>query len=183
MSTLSRFLIGVIIAGLAFIASLRLYRVYEGYARQEADNPAPTMIFNQVPVSYAPAAPQIPIFRRPPTQAELNNQEIYLQDVPLDPQVAKEQARQTIRSILADYQDDPKLQAFYEEIKQATGQQIDLSVLSGEQLGPLLTQYPQLQEIIARYSKDPQFVSTLQQIFSNPQFVQSVAVLQGEKAN
>lgn len=42
-----------------------------------------------------------------------------------------------------------------------------------------MKKYPQVQEVLAKHSKDPEFVKTLQEIFSNPQFVHSVAVLQG----
>ena len=180
MSKLSRFLIGIIVVGLAFIASLHLYRAYEKYATEQNAEPAATMTFNQVPVSYIPPEPEEPIFRRWPSDEQRAQQEIYLQDTPLTQEAAKTAARQTVRSVLADYQQDPKLQAFYKDLQQATGENIDLSMLSGEQLGSLLTQYPQIQEVIARYSKDPEFVRTLQAIFSNPQFAQSVAILQQE---
>ena len=74
------------------------------------------------------------------------------------------------------------MQAFVADLRKATGREdIDLAVLSTEQLGSLMQQYPQLQQVIAQYAKDPQFAQMLQEIFSNPQFVSSVQVLQGTK--
>ncbi|MBO7237695.1 MAG: hypothetical protein J6U96_00175 [Elusimicrobiaceae bacterium] len=82
---------------------------------------------------------------------------------------------------MADYQDDAALKAFYTDLQQATGEQLDLTSLSGENMAGLLIKYPQIQEVIMRHSKDPAFAKTLQEIFSNPQFVRSVAVLQQGK--
>ena len=177
MSKLSRFLIGVIVVGLAFIASLHLYRTYEKYAESSEEEAAPTMTFNNVPVHYVPPVVDEPVFQRWPEEPK-QQQEVYLQDTPLDAQTEQEQARQTIQSILEDYEQDPQLQAFYRDLQRATGQQIDLSMLSGEQLSSLLTAYPQLSQVISDYAKDPAFAQTLQAIFSNPQFARSVAVLQ-----
>ncbi len=177
MSKLSRFLIGVIIAGLAFITGLHLYRAYERYAQaQQESQPFATQTFNQVPVSFQPMEPEVPVYKRYPEDEQ--PQEIYLEDAPLTPEAAKEQARQTVKSILADYQKDEKVQAFYAELQKSTGQDIKLEDLSGENLGALLQQHPQLQEVISKYTKDPEFAKTLQEIFANPQFVQSVMILQ-----
>lgn len=175
MSKLSRFFIGVILVGLAFIASLRLYRTYENYAQQAQSQSAdPVLTFNEVPIDYRPRF-------EPPSAFEWVKapaQEVFLGGFTLDPQAEKEQARQTISSILDDYRQDAKLQAFYADLKKATGQKIDLTDLTGENLGKLLKQYPQIQDILAQHSKDPAFSKTIQEIFANPQFVRSVAILQ-----
>lgn len=176
MSVWSRFFLGVILTGLAFIASLRLYRVYEKYALQQAQDPAPTLTFHAVPVSLAPAVPQAPRVQTAPARPP---QEIYLQDVAPDEPTAREQARQTIHSILADYQDDPTMQAFEADLRAASNGEASLAVLSGEGLSTLLDKYPQLQDVIDRYARDKAFAPTLQEIFGNPQFAASVAVLQG----
>lgn len=178
MSWMNRFLIGVIVVGLAFIASLRLYRAYENYVTQTENPELATQTFNNVPVKYGPAEPDKVIVRGLPQLT----QEIYLEDIPLEDSQEKEQARQTLRSILDDYRQDPKLQAFYAELKESTGQALQLEDLSGENLGKLLQQYPQVQAIITKHAQDPEFAKTLQEIFSNPQFIRSVAVLQGKAA-
>ena len=163
--------------GLAFIASLHLYRAYERYAQAQKEDPSfATQTFNQVPVSYEPVEPEVPVYKRYPEEGQI--QEVYLEDTPLAPEVAKEQARQTVKSILADYQQDEKVQAFYADLQKSTGKDITLADLSGENLATLLQQHPQLQEVVSRYSKDPEFAKTLQAIFANPQFVQSVMILQ-----
>ena len=177
MSKLSRFFIGVIVVGLAFIASLHLYRAYENYVQQtEQDASGPTFTFNDVPVDFSPH-PEAMETTLVGT-GEKTGQEVFLGGVELDSETEKEQARQTIASILDDYRQDTKLQAFYADLQKATGEQISLADLSGENLGNLLEQYPQIQEVLARYAKDPEFTKTLQEIFSNPQFVRSVAILQ-----
>ena len=175
MSKLSRFLIGVIIAGLAFITSINLYRAYEKHVQETESDSFATQTFHQVPVSYAPVEPDIPVYKK---YEEPGQKEIYLEDPTLDPEQAQQQARETVKSILEDYRQDPSLQAFYQDLQESTGKNINLEDLSGENLGAILQQYPQVQEVIRQHSQDPQFAKTLQEIFTNPQFVQSVAVLQ-----
>ena len=171
MSKLSRFLLGVIIAGLAFIVSLRFYRTYQYNRQQQEMENADVFTFQNIPVD-------LPVYRR---LAENQTEEIFLEDVPLPVEMQKEQARQTIRSILADYEQEPVLQDFYADLKKETGQDINLADLSGENLPFLLEQYPQIQPIIERYSKNSQFTQHLNEIFSNPQFIRSVEILQVQK--
>ena len=73
------------------------------------------------------------------------------------------------------------MQQFYQSLQQATGQTIQLEDLSGENLSSLLKKYPQLSQVIAQHAQDPAFAQKLQEIFANPQFVQSVAVLQNNQ--
>lgn len=179
MSKTSRFLIGVMVAGLAFLAGLRAYQAYERRAAEEAASRPPTMTFNNVPVSQTPQTPDAPVFKRLPAPGAAPK-EIFLEDGPLSPEREKEQARQTIASIVDDYRGNPKIQAFYVDLRQATGRaDITLETLSGDGLAGLMKQYPQVQDVMAKHAKDPEFVKTLQEIFNNPQFVHSVAVLQG----
>lgn len=180
MSRTSHFLICVMVAGLAFMAGLRVYQAYEVRAAQEDQEIPPSLTFQNVPLQLGPApvVPSKPQFQPPTAPAK----EIYLQDEPLAPVAAQEQARQTITSIMDDYRQEPKLQAFYSDLQAATGQNITLEMLSGEKLGKLMAQNPQMQGVIAKYSQDPEFVKILQEIFSNPQFAQSVSVLQGPPA-
>ena len=181
MSKTSRFFLWVIVVGLAFIAGLRFYRAYEQRAEEEAATAAPTMTFNNVPVQRVSPQAEPQVYER--WSGEPAVQEVYLQDAPLDAVQEKEQARQTVASVLSDYKDNPSLQAFYADLRAATGRDdIDLAALSGEGLGRLLEQYPQLQQVIAEHAKDPQFAKTLQEIFSNPQFARSVTILQGGPA-
>ena len=176
MSKLSRFLIVVIILGLAFIASLRMYRAYEQTVQEQ--QAAAESVGQNLTQGNKPSAPviQVPVFQKMASIAL--SQEVYVQDATLPEELSKEQARQTMRSILDDYKQDPQLQAFYAQLRKSTGESLDLAALSGENMTQLLVKYPQIQEIIAQHMQNPQFAKTLQEIFSNPQFVHSVAVLQ-----
>ena len=177
MSKLGRFSLWIILLGLAFIAGLRGYRAYEQQVQEQQKHEPVGQTFNGIPLQYEPPKVEMPVFKRlgPNGQPE---QDIFLEDAPLSLPQAQEQARQTIRSILDDYRDDPKLKAFYAEVRQRTGADIDLAVMSSGNMGPLLKQYPQLQDVINKYAQDPQFAQTMQEIFSNPQFINSVMVLQ-----
>lgn len=176
MSKTSRFFLWVIIVGLAFIAGVRLYRAYERHAAQEAETPTPTMTFNNVPIQRVPPRAEESVYKRWSDEPR----EIFLEDGNLPAPQQARQARETVKSILNDYRQEPKMQAFVADLRKATGRSdIDLAVLSSEQLSQLLQQYPQLQQVVAEYSRDPEFVKMLQEIFSNPQFVSSVQVLQG----
>ncbi len=176
MSKLSRFYIGVIIVGLAFIVSLRFYRAYEQRVQEQQEQDLGAWTFNNVPVSHTAAQIEIPVFQRfsSPDQTK----DVFLEDAPLDISQQKEQARQTVSSILLDYKENPQLRDFYQDIKNTTGTSIGLEELSGENMQQLFQQYPQLQEVMARHMQDPEFAKMVQEIFSNPQFVQSIAVLQ-----
>ena len=119
MSKTSRFFLWVIVVGLAFIAGLRFYRAYEQRAEEEAATAAPTMTFNNVPVQRVSPQAEPQVYER--WSGEPAVQEVYLQDAPLDAVQEKEQARQTVASVLSDYKDNPSLQAFYADLRAATG--------------------------------------------------------------
>ena len=174
LSTLSRICIGIILLGLGFIISVRLYRSYEErVAADQARQEEMAGVSSQFR-SGGSTERQLPVFQR----SSGPKQEIYLQETELPDDLNKEQARQTIQSILQDYKEDKALQAFYADLEQTTGASLDLSDLSGDNMLPLLVRYPQIQEVIARHSQDPAFAKILQEIFANPQFSRSVAVLQ-----
>ena len=182
MSKTSRFCLMVIIAGLAFMAAVRVYRAYEKRAQEEAAEITPTDTFNNVPINFVPEAEEAPVYGVLPPDGAVK--EVYLEDAPLSAQAEQTQAEQTITSILNDYSQMPQMQAFYQDLQQATGQSgITLAQLSGPELGKMLQQYPQVQQVITKHAQDPEFAKMMQEIFTNPQFVKSVAVLQGaEKA-
>lgn len=175
MSKLSRLYIFIIVTGLLFISGVRFYRTHGPRLRA-------LWTMQQTPValpsSPVPPVMQLPVFERFATQ---ENTEIYLQDTALPAELNREQARQTIISILDDYKDNQPLQAFYADLRQSTGQTISLADLSGERMELLLKRYPQISQIIEQHAQDPAFSQVLQEIFTNPQFVRSVAVLQQKK--
>lgn len=164
----------VIVIGLLLIAGGRAYREHKQQLllrQTELEEETASRLVRK------PVAPvmQLPVFERFANQA---GTEIYLQDVQLTPALSKEQARQTISSILDDYRENEALQSFYKDLQKSTGQSITLADLSGAKMNRLLQQYPQIQQIIEYHSQNPAFSTVLQEIFSNPQFVYSVSVLQ-----
>ncbi len=175
MSKTSRFFLTIIIVGLAFIAGVRVYRMYESYVAQQIEEEPATYTFHNVPIDYTPASPQMPVFAKLP---DIKEEEIFLEDAPLGPEAIKQQAQETLISVLNDYKQNPKIQAFYADLRKATGEEITLAQLSGAELPRLLQQYPQLQQVLTKHVQDPEFAKILQEIFANPQFIQSVAVLQ-----
>ena len=174
MSKLSWFYIAIIVTGLVFIAVVRLSRSYQAkaQARQAAAEAEEVRHFLQRPM--APLM-QFPVFAK---ITENTNTQVYLEDVSLPDELNKEQARRTISSILDDYRDDENLRAFYADLEKSTGEKISLADLSGERMQILMQRYPQIAQIIERHGQNPAFSQVLQEIFSNPQFVRSVAILQ-----
>ena len=175
MSKLSRFFIIVIIAGLAFITGVRWYRAYEQKAEQEAAEESIGTTFQNVPVQWGPAEIENSVLQPLPTYEK----EVFLEDK-LNPQQQQQQAQQTIASILSDYKENPPIKAFHQDMQEATGQEdLTLEQLSSGNIGAILQQYPQLQQVLTKHVQDPEFSKTLQEIFNNPQFVESVKTLQG----
>lgn len=185
MSAFSRFLITVMVVALLGMGAIRGYQLYERKAAQweeeraAADNASIT--FQHVPVSLA--APQAEPVSRPVLYRDDAPTDIYLTDEPLDAKQEVAQASATIGSILADYKEDAQLQAFNRDLAQATqGQAVDLRALSGGNLKQVLDDNPQIREVVAKHMQDPAFAQTVQQVLSNPQFIESVRQLQKHQA-
>ena len=90
-----------------------------------------------------------------------------------------QQAQDTIQSILEDYENEPEVLSFNQELQAATnGQAAGIVSLSGGDLAHVLKQNPKIEEIVSKHMQNPEFAKIMEQIFSNPEFVQSVAVLQ-----
>ena len=176
MSKLSRFCIFIIVVGLAFITGVRWYRTYEEKVRQEAAQDSVGTTFQNVPVRWGPAEIEPSVLQPFPS----SNTEVFLEDkLTLDQQ--QQQAQQTIVSILNDYKETPQIQAFHQDMQQATGREdITLEQLSAANVSAILQQYPQLQEVLSKHSQNPEFTKTLQEIFNNPQFIESVKILQNK---
>lgn len=177
MSKTSYVLIGVMIAAIAWMAGLRGYRAYEAYvARQEEQNTS-VFTFQNVPLLLqAPAAQALPA----PVPYPSSSKEIYLTEEPLSPEKEQEQAVQTVHSILADYGQEEALQRFGRDLTEAThGEITGLESLSGPDLARLAKEHPEVSAVIARHLQDPEFTKLIRDVFSNPQYVRSIAVLQG----
>lgn len=178
MSKTSYFLIGLMIAALAFLAALRGYQAYERRTAAAEEAGRSALTFQNVPINFAPQMQPAPVVRKMPLPGE-EPREIYLDEAPLSSDLQLEQARRTVASILEGYKNNTALQRFNRDLRAAAaGEQVDLTVLSGPDLPALMLRYPQLQTVIVEHAKDPEFVKVTQEIFSNPQYVQSVALLQ-----
>ncbi len=182
MSKTSIFLIIVMAAALVYMGAVRGYEFYQQKVAQWEEERAEqidSFSFQNVPVSLA--APQAEPMARPvlfnPKSAQ--EQEVFYEDVPLNPQEQTKQAQDTILSIVQDFNEQPEVQAFNKDLIQATqGAAVDLSALSGGDVAQVLKQNPEIAQIITKHMQNPEFAQTVQQIFSNPQFVESVRQLQ-----
>ena len=109
-------------------------------------------------------------------------EDVYLEQQPLSEVLQEQQARETIASILSDYRMNPAFIKFNQELEQATkGEVHGLEELSNQGLELLLEQHPEIQEVVNKNSTNEDFAAVLKQIFSNPQYQQSVQKLQGGK--
>lgn len=177
MSKTSYFLIGIMVAVTALMGALHGYRAFTQYREQQEELAAPT--FQHVPVSMA--APQADFTPPPIRYAPEGTQDVFLEEAPLSPQQEAEQASLTVRSILADYAQSSVMKQFNSELSSATqGQAKGLADLSGPKLQDLMQDHPQVAQVVQKYMKNPEFSAAVEQIFSNPQYVQSIRVLQGE---
>jgi len=183
MSKRSYLCIAIMLAALLYMGAVR---AHQWYARQklewenERQESVGAFSFQQVPVSLA--APQAEPMAEPVLFSTSAAQAVFLEDAPLPAEQQERQAQDTLTSIVRDYNEEPAVQSFNAELSQATrGEATDISALSGAGLEPLLEQYPQVKEIVAKHMKDPTFAQTVDQIFSNPQFIESVRQLQQTK--
>ena len=201
MSKTSYALIGIMITALLFMGAVRAYEFYERKAAQweeERQAAQGTFSFQNIPVSLAP--PQAEAMEEPeilpadvtsmsilPENApagfadkqELSSQPVLLTDSPLAAEEAVRQAKDTLRSIVQDYQNEPEIKAFNRELAKAShGQAVDLSALGEGDLRQLLQDNPQIQTVVSKHMQDPAFAQKAQQILSNPQFIESVRQLQ-----
>ncbi len=179
MSKTSYFLIGVMVAVIAFMGALRGYRAYERWARERGGNVE--LKFQNVPVVLS--APQAEPTAVPVPYLPELTRDVFLEDAPLTPEKEAEQAHLTVQSILADYESNAALADFNAALSRATGGEVTgLAALSGPRLEEVMKRWPQVGEIIKTHSQNPEFAAVMEQIFRNPQFARSVRVLQGPSA-
>ena len=180
MSNTSCFLIAVMLAALVYMGAARGFQWYERKAAEKAAQEASNgnaFTFQNVPVSLAAPMPQ-PVSH--PVAFDPAQTAIFLESTPLSNELKTQQAKDTIESILADYQEDPNLKKFNEDLAAATrGDVEDLGALSGVELINILKENPQVGQVVQQNMQNPEFAKTIQQIFTNPQFIESIKQLQG----
>ena len=180
MSKTSYALIGLMVAALLYMGAARLYEKWEQHI--EAQNAAALVdgepfSFQHVPVSMA--APQAQ-----PVQAPVKYQrvmsEIYLEDEPLTEPQKDQQAQDTLASIVEDFKTDPAVAQFNQDLQTATqGTMQNLADLSSQNLAQFVQQNPQIMQVVQKHLNNKDFAAKINEIFSNPQFQQSVRQLQG----
>ncbi len=183
MSKASYFLMGLIVTALLYMGAVRAYQVYERTAQERAAQQIETadeFKFQNKPIMMA--APQARPVNRPiafdPSQTA-----IFLEEAPLTEEQKTQQAIDTISSILDDYESDPRMQQFNQNLSVATqGEVSSLSDLSGAGLAGIMRENPQVGQVVQDSMKNPEFANLIQQIFTNPQFINSVKQLQGPQA-
>lgn len=182
MSKTSIFLIVIMAAALVYMGAVRGYELYQKKVAQWEEERAEQIdpfSFQNVPVSLA--TPQAEPMARPVLfdPKAVQEQEVFYEDAPLDPQAQTKQAQETILSIVQDFNNEPEVQAFNKDLLEATqGSAPDLSALSGGDVAQVIKQNPEIMQVIGKHMQNPDFAQTVQQIFSNPQFVESVRQLQ-----
>lgn len=180
MSKTSYTLIGLMVAALLYMGAALLYEKWE--QRVEAQNAAALVdgepfSFQQVPLSLA--APQAELMQVP-VQYQRAMPEIYLEDTPLSPQQKDQQAQDTLASIVEDFKADPAVAQFNQDLQTATqGHMQNLADLSSQNLAQFIEQNPQVMQVVQKHLSNEDFAAKINEIFSNPQFQQSVKQLQG----
>ena len=184
MSKTSYALIGLMVAALLYMGAACLYEKWEQYtqAQQAAElTDAEPFSFQHVPLSMA--APQAE-----PVQTPVKYQrilpEIYLEDTPLSPEQKDQQAQDTLVSIVEDFKADPSIIEFNRDLQTATqGNMQNLADLSSKNLAQFTQQNPQIVQVVQKHMKNKDFAAKINEIFSNPQFQQSMRQLQGDPKN
>ena len=179
MSKISYVLIAVMGTALLFMGAVRLHevRVRQREAQEEASRQdGEPFSFQHIPISLAAPQAEVP---QAPVEYHPQGQVVYLEDTPLSPLQQQKQARDTIGSILADFEKSTSLADFNEEVAQASDGQVQgLEDLSTQNLMQIVQQNPQIQGIVEKHLKNPDFSKVIEEIFQNPQFQQSVRTLQ-----
>lgn len=180
MSKTSYALIGLMVAALLYMGAARLYEKWEQHI--EAQNAAALadgepFSFQQVPLSLA--APQAQPMQAP-VQYQRALPEIYLEDTPLSQEQKDQQAQDTLVSIVDDFKADPAVAQFNQDLQTATqGTMQNLADLSSQNLAQFVQQNPQVMQVVQKHLNNKDFAAKINEIFSNPQFQQSVRQLQG----
>lgn len=184
MSKTSYALITLMVTALLFMGAVRGYQWYERKVAQwEEERAAQASVFSFQNVPISLAAPQAEPTRAPVQYPETSALSVVLEDKPLSPQQQVQQAQDTLVSIVQDYQQEPEIQAFNNDLAQATaGKAFDLSALGGGDLSNLLKSNPEISQVVSKHMQNPDFAKKVQEIFSNPQFIESVRQLQQHQA-
>lgn len=177
MSKTSHTLIAVMVAALLYMGAARLYEKWT--QRVEAQQVASELdgepfSFQQRPVSLAGAQAE-PM--QSPVRYQPQYPQIYLEDTAPDPSTQQQQAQETLFSITQDF--EPELTSFHQDLQAASNGQVQtLADLSSQNLTQLVQQHPEIVKVVQKHLNNKEFAAKINEIFSNPQFQQSVQQLQ-----
>ena len=183
MSKTSYALLAVIVGALLFMGAFRLREAYlqhQAALEEQSQNDGDPFTFQHHPVSLA--APQ-PEYQAAPVEYKPQGPVIFLEDAPLSPELQQQQARETVASILADFEREAALAGFNREISEVSQGEINgLADLSTQNLMEIVQKNPQIQSVVSKHLKTPDFSKAIEEIFNNPQFQKSVEELQAKPA-
>ncbi len=177
MSKTSYALIAVMVSALLYMGAARLHEKWKQYKEaQDAAALATTEPFSFQHKPLSLAAPQVTPMQDP-VQYQPQYPQIYLEDTPPDTATQQQQAQSTLFSITQDF--DADLKSFNQDLQAATQGQIqNLADLSSQNLAQLVQENPQIVKVVQKHLNNKEFAAKINEIFSNPQFQQSVQQLQ-----
>ncbi len=180
MSKTSYVLIAVMTAALLFMGAVRgrqWYEEHQARVEQKRIEREGRFSFQHVPISLAPhIAPQDYVFQEYKLPSDI------LIGAPLSEEAQVRQAQDTIVSIVEDYQQEPSVQSFNRDLSLASGEKAgDLTALSSGDLTELIQTNPQIRSVVDKHMRNPDFAKIIEQIFSNPQYQQSVRLLERQR--
>ena len=182
MSKTSYALIGIMVAALIYMGAARFYEAWQRRAeatRQLQANDGEPFSFQHKPLSLA--GPQVELMQDP-TPYEPQVPPIYLEDAFPDADTQRRQAQATVSSVTQDF--DADLQSFNADLQTATqGRVQNLADLSSQNLSQLVQENPQIVKVVQKHLNNREFAAKIDEIFSNPQFQQSVKELQHTPAD
>jgi len=174
MSRTSHILICIMLTALCYMGAVRAYQFYQEKVEEQQQQLPQQSLFSRV--VEAEDTQSVPTAWQPPAE------DVFLEDKPLSKVKQEEQAKETIESIINDYRTNPAMRQFHEDLKRATNGKVQkLDDLSGSDLAKTIAENPEIQAVISEHMKNKDFSEAVQQIFSNPQFQQSIQVLQKGK--
>lgn len=174
MSKTSYALICIMAAALCYMGAVRAYQFYqEKVETQQQTRDAQSLLSHVV---EADDTESVPALWHAPAE------DIFLEEKPLSQIQKEQQAKETIESIVNDYRMLPALRQFHADLEAVTkGEVKQLDDLSKSNLAQVLAENPEIKSVVSKHMQSEDFAAVLQQIFSNPQFQQSVQDLQGKK--
>jgi len=181
MSKKSWFMVYVMLTALLFMGAVRIYqfgeRKYNEYMEKQL-NDGDQFTFQKIPVALPSRRPEkvsLPVDYVPPAQ------DVFIEEKPLDQAAQIKQAQDTITSIIDDFRNEEALRSFNAQLQEVSnGQMQSLDDLTTQDLRQFIQANPEIEAVVSRHMQQPDFAKLINEIFSNPQFQQSVRELQGE---